>query len=575
MIEIAEDEVLDEASDEEALIVLHPEAISLKDAIKDIFNHSFKFIGCRLIYLGGTMANLTFLGEKGFYYLGASSLITTTQISVLYSSTGVIFAVGVFAKGAIAEGRLEDVGEIYRQGMLISAIVSVPAVLATYFMSNILSLTDQSPDFLNLVNDYNVIYMTAVPANTFFMNNLQVLLATSDYKAILAQVSLFSLIMLPCSYGFVNGAWGFPDLGASGAGLAATLAAWGSVIPTTLYIFFRPYYRKTYGITRCYFSLKMFKDLLKKGINIGLQAGIETIYLTLLSQILGKISATALSASAPIWDLSSILTSVTFSLAHVGGVLTRKVIGRGDFAAARTYGFATQIMGQIMPISCLIIFFAATTPLLEIFLGKHHIDSVDFDDLAAQMLYIYGVGLIPDSVRNIAAGNMRGYNDTLFAMLSGFVNVLCLGLLISGLLGFESPLGGLGALLGRTLAFTIGACVMGSYWYTNSRDIQSVQSLQAHEDSSLWFNVKTWMNAICCCRRRPALAAPIADVVVVPADGGRHGFWHHDDEEQVPIVAASAGKSVYGSIQADDLNYIIENEFRPDPPSRCSSCYFL
>src|SRR5260363_62363 len=89
-----------------------------------------------------------------------------------------------------------------------------------------------------------------------------------------------------------------------------------------------------------------------------------------------------------------IIEPVIFCLAHVAGMLTRHAVGEKRFQDAKRYGYAGLMVG----------------------------------------------GMIPNAIRNIFSGTLRGYNDTAFASLSALFSVIGEGMLTSVSLGFGSSL---------------------------------------------------------------------------------------------------------------------------------------
>ncbi len=85
-------------------------------------------------------------------------------------------------------------------------------------------------------------------------------------------------------------------------------------------------------------------------------------------------------------------------------------------------------------------------------------------------------------------------NQQLSAYLS---SVVAVGTLSSVLLGFRSSLSSLGIMLGRAVAFTVGAWIMTSYWHRKSHLIIDQTSLNIEQSKSLYNNISAWLSDCC------------------------------------------------------------------------------
>ncbi len=470
--------------------------LALTTAAKELVSHSAKFVTCRLIYIGANVASRSILGAEDAQHLAASGLINSTQIATLYTTTGAMFIIGVYARGALAARRLPEIGVLYRKGIAMSLCLGVPALVFMRLTGPLFKLTHQPTGVTDIIDQHNRLFCFAVPANIMFMHNIQILSATNNYSAMAAHSILYSALLIPLSYSLMNGYGSLPKLGASGVGLANLIAGWGSVLTTTLYLLsshsYRPY--QLLGTSPAESSIPSVSKLLGKGTAIGLQVGIETFYVVILTAMIGLINQDNLLASVPAWYTTNIITPIIFGLAHVSGVLAKHAVVEERFKDATQYGYASLLVGVLIPITALFLFVAAPRQIISLFIDKKATGDEKIIEQAKIFLLVSTISLIPDAIRNVLSGTLRAYNDTAFAMLSSMSSVTAVGMVASVLLGFKSPLGSLGIFLGRALAFTVGALMMTSYWYRKSHVIVDSVSLNTEQNRSLGNNVQTWIN---------------------------------------------------------------------------------
>src|SRR5260363_58956 len=140
-------------------------------------------------------------------------------------------------------------------------------------------------------------------------------------------------------------------------------------------------------------------------------------------------------------------------------MLTRHAVGEKRFQDAKRYGYAGLMVGGMIPSAVLLLFAAAPEQFISLFINPDTVGDDRIIERAKLFLFISTLGLIPDAIRNIFSGTLRGYNDTAFASLSALFSVIGEGMLTSVSLGFGSSLDALGVLLGRTVAFTVGSVI--------------------------------------------------------------------------------------------------------------------
>lgn len=472
--------------------VVTDENVTLYEAFKEIFSESLGFIFFRLLYLAGGVSSIIILGHQNKDALAATSIINSTQTAITFSTTTIIYSVGIAAKGAIAENNPLKVGKIFRQGHLLGFLICIPSILLTYHIGMIYKLCGTEDSIADVVTVYNRYYVFAMPANIIYVLYMQLMLAAQDLPGIATLSAIYTILIFTMSLALNS-------LGPKGIGLANVIASWAGLLSIVVHLLVSVKYR-------AYKFLKpkcgpveekwdTMKELFRKGLPIGMQLGMEALYLAILSQFLGIIGKNALSASAPVWNVSSVLTPINFNLGHITGMFVRKAIGSKHFKDARVYGNAGMLLSLVIPIIACIIVFSYPKAFVSIFI-KNSEDSSMFQT-AKKLLYIFGIGLPFDAISNSAAGAVRGYEDTLLSMISEFINIFVLGITFSALLGFETDLRAQGVLLGRVFACGLAALTMHSYWRYKGSVIKDQFTLRKDQAKSITEDIACWCSFLC------------------------------------------------------------------------------
>jgi MATE family multidrug resistance protein len=150
---------------------------------------------------------------------------------------------------------------------------------------------------------------------------------------------------------------------------------------------------------------------------------------------------------------------VPFGVAMAATVRVGQAVGRGDAAATRRAGFTAIVLGAsfMAAMTLLVGLTRDTLPLL--FLG---FDSPDPQTvtLAASLLVLGATFFIADGVQTIAAGSLRGLNDTRVPLMFAAVSFWLVGFTGCWVFGFTLALGAYGIWIGLSLGILVYALLL-------------------------------------------------------------------------------------------------------------------
>lgn len=474
-----------EAQELPSIEIIVPEDghLSLLQASWEILHHSAKLVSCRLVTVAGYMASFSILGRRNADYLAASSFINSVQLTLIYTATGPINIVGIDVKGALAANRFADVGVVYRNGLKMGVILGLPAALAAWGIGPFFSAIGQQASVVRVITDYEQLYSFAIPVYMILLNNLQLIMATKNYRFFAIQSILFAGLISSLSYLFMNGKFGFPMLNAYGVGLATNIAGWSSALLTTIYFAlsnrYKPY--QLFNTNHVNHNISLW-DMFKRGFPISIQIAVETVYTVIITAFMGLISTDAASATAPIWSWAILLTPITMAVAMQAAFSVKTALTQGRFQDARQYGFASLMVGQIIPLINMVLCYTIPRSMLSVFMDVNSPSNANIVTAAETFSQIASFALIGDGIRLPSGGALRSYDDTSFSMAVGIGIVLVSGSFLSLILDLVADMGGNGLLTGRTLSFVTGGFIMLLHWYRKSHAVSDAASY--HEERS-------------------------------------------------------------------------------------------
>lgn len=210
------------------------------------------------------LINLTdsiFLGHVSQIDLGASALAAMYYTAIYMLGFGFSLGAQVVIARRNGEGRHEDVGKVFFQGLFfLFAFAVVVFVLSKLFSPVLLRMVISSDNVYQATMQYiewrDYSYLFAFPLlaiRTFFIGTTHTKILTSNSVVMVVCNTLFNYLL-------IFGKAGFPKLGISGAAIGSSLAGLVGLLFIIVYMW-RHVDKKQYGL-RAVFDLKLSLHLL-------------------------------------------------------------------------------------------------------------------------------------------------------------------------------------------------------------------------------------------------------------------------------------------------------------------------
>jgi MATE family multidrug resistance protein len=206
-------------------------------------------------------------------------------------------------------------------------------------------------------------------------------------------------------------------------------------------------------------DLPLLITLVRIGAPIGGAMLLEYGVFAAAALLIGRISESAVAAHQIALQTATILYMVPFGIALAATVRVGQAVGRGDASAVRRAGFAAMLLAvAFMGVMTVVVVLARNAiPLL--FLGGSAPSSDTFV-LATGLLLLATSFFIADGAQAVAAGALRGLNDTRVPLLFAALSFWMIGFASCLVLAFPLRLGAYGVWIGLALATTAYAVLL-------------------------------------------------------------------------------------------------------------------
>jgi multidrug resistance protein, MATE family len=331
---------------------------------------------------------------------------------------GVVSAVAPLAAQAFGAREPRMVRRALRVGLWAATLLGMPLNFLQLYGEELLIFLGQAPDSAKLAESYlQGLAWCLVPAWWFiairgFMGavnrpepGLWITIAAIPSNFVLA-------------YALIYGAFGLPRLDMFGAGLATTIINIGMCAASIWVAYaYRPF--KKYRILGRFWRADwpLFGRLFAVGSPISGSFMLEYGVFAAAAILMGWIGTTELAAHQIALQIASILFMVPYGISMAATVRVGHAAGRRDPHGARRAGFAAIALGAGFMAVMTVLVVLARDVLPELFLGTITGDARATVTLAAMLLTLGTSFFVADGVQTVAAGALRGLNDTRIPML--------------------------------------------------------------------------------------------------------------------------------------------------------------
>ena len=128
--------------------------------------------------------------------------------------------------------------------------------------------------------------------------------------------------------------------------------------------------------------------------------------------LVGWIGTTALAAHQIALQVATVLFMVPFGISLAATVRVGHAVGRRDSVATRRAGFGAMVLGAVFMTAMTVIIVVLRNAIPLLFLGSDTDRAAETATLAATLLLVGATFFVNDGMQGIAAGALRGLNDT-------------------------------------------------------------------------------------------------------------------------------------------------------------------
>lgn len=413
----------------------------------------------QLAWVAMPTTDTAMIGHLGAEVLAGATLSLMVFFLAYVACFGVVMATASLASQAYGARQPRQVRRMIRQGWWVTIALTVPCLAVFGFTTDILTFFGQPEETLPHAKAYMGTLMWNLPPAIAFAVLRNFISALGRPTPALWTMMAGVPVNAALDYGLIFGNFGLPRLELVGAGsrhrssispsfwVCWPMSCYGGRFPAILGRFWRSDWRQ-------------FRQIFRIGLPIAGTSLMEAGFFIGAVFVIGHFGAATIAAHMIAMQLPHITFMVPMGLAQAATVRVGHAVGRRNAEAAYRAGW----MALALTLCCMLTMTALVLSVPELFaslfLDEGRADSAAVLALAVSFLFFAGFFQAADGVQVVAAGALRGLNDTVAPMFIAAISYWGVWLGTGIALAFGMELRGAGLWLGFIFGLSCAAILL-------------------------------------------------------------------------------------------------------------------
>ncbi|MGB7420239.1 MAG: MATE family efflux transporter [Erythrobacter sp.] len=399
--------------------------------------------------------------------LAASTLAVSVFGMVLWALTALTGAVAPLIAEAIgARARTpRPVRRAVRMALWLAVLTGIVGMGLCLLLVPIMRLTAQPPALIPLAEEYNtIIILSMVPMLLAgVLRNFVSALGRPIFATIITALGIG--VNALANYAFIFGNLGAPELGLAGAAIATNITALATLAAYVVAIYADPAmarYRVFYRLWRA--DWVRFRQIARLGTPIALTVTAEAGIFATAPFLMGQFGAAQVAGHAIALQLAALAFQVPFGVGQAVTIRVGYFFGARDPVGVHRAGWTALALSTAFMSLTAGAMVLAPEKLVSIYVDPDIPANAALVRFALSYLVLAAMFQLVDGVQAVAAGALRGLQDTRVPMWIAIFSYWVPGIGTALALGFLTPLEGVGVWIGLATGLAFAAVLLLRRW---------------------------------------------------------------------------------------------------------------
>lgn len=443
----------------------HPRRVRLAREARATARLALPLVAAQVLAMGMGVVDTVLAGNLGTDVLAAVTIGTQIWVLAMLVVFGLLLALTPITAQLDGAGRRAEVGAVFRQGLWLALAIGLALSALLPAATALLGLLGVDPAIVPEARRFVAAIAWGLPPFAVTVACAKLSDGLSLTKPSMYFNGLALAILLPVAWILMYGPFGLPRLGAAGAGYAHAIALWIQAIAFMAYVARRARYREARLFARLDGpDVAAIGRLLTVGAPMAVALFMEGSLFVLVALLVGRLGEIPTGAHAIALNVASLTFMLPLGVALATTVRVGNAVGRRD-----PVGIAWAALGGLLLVLATQAFSVTLMVVLPRPIAGLYSDDPAVIALAVVLLGFAAVFQLSDGIQTLAAGALRGLNDTAVPALYTIVAYWGIGLPVAWWLGFEADLGAPGLWVGLIAGLSAAALLLSVRFVRRAR----------------------------------------------------------------------------------------------------------
>ncbi len=434
---------------------------------RSMFHLALPLAAANLLQMMVHAVDVIFVARLGDSALAAASLAVAIFGLLVWSGSGLVGAAAPLMAAELGKRKhaVREVRRTMRMALWLALLLSAIFMVICWFGKDIMLATGQPQDTAERAGDFLRVLIWAI-FPMIAASVLRVFVATLGRPTIATMITFLALFVNALgNYSLVFGHFGMPELGLRGSAMSSVITSVVMLLAYVVVIQTDRRFRRYHIFGNIWRSeWQRFRDLLWIGLPIALTILAEAGLFTGAAFLMGRIGESELAGHTIALQVAALAFQIPFGVAQAATIRVGLAYGARDNLAISLAARAAFLLGVgFMVITCSLMWFAPKL-VLSIYVDVDAPQNAALVGFALQFLVIAAAFQLADGAQAVAAGALRGLQDTRTPMFIALFGYWVAGYGTSIYLGFWTPYAGVGVWIGLAVGLLVAAILLMARW---------------------------------------------------------------------------------------------------------------
>tara|TARA_R100001129_G_C5318937_1_gene247147 strand:+ start:803 stop:2215 length:1413 start_codon:yes stop_codon:yes gene_type:complete len=416
--------------------------------------------------------DVIFIARLGDDQLAASALAVALFGLVLWALSGLTGAVAPVAAAELGERApaLRAVRRSVRMALWLALFSGTAGIGVCLLLGPLMRVTGQQPHIIAMAIEYNTLLVVSL-VPMLFCNVLRSFVSTLDRPIFATAITAGGIFVNAlANYAFIFGNLGAPELGLKGAAVATIFTTLTTLAAYVVAIRLDKKLHRYHVFGRWWSpDWARLMHIVRVGTPIALTITAEAGIFGAAAFLMGNIGASQLAAHTVALQIAALAFQVPFGVGQAATIRVGYFYGARDPEGVKRAGWTAIVVGTGFMAFTALAMVIIPKPLIAIYVDPWDPKNAVLVGFALQYIVIAAAFQLVDGMQAVAAGALRGLQDTRIPMWIAAFAYWVPGIGTSLVLGFLTPLEGVGVWIGLATGLTVAAVLLGWRWHRRER----------------------------------------------------------------------------------------------------------